>query len=1049
MEWAGRIQVPEQEPTGPDRDSVATPYLVGATADRAEADADRLADLAVARLATPEATDLGGVVRRAPTVPFVGDSGGPAPAEVGRAIDDRRGNGRPLDSSEQRRFSDALGRSVAGARIHTDQTAGWLNQQLGAEAFTVGQDVYFSPGSFRPGSPEGDHLIAHELAHTLEPRPTVQRRPVGPAGQPVIRRHGGIGPKLTGAIPKSKEAWSRVEIGEEQRRKGMPTSGASAQADAVRWFRDKLVRYVVVGLGAEGAGVTSSEQRQQMRAQLKLWGLEQVDAEIRTALATIDADRKRDGERALLPTEKEWAGFAAKQKAASKVKKSLAGSVETVAEKIVDEAIAEIDLSKGDLDQDDFLKALRSAKGKVRQRKQDVVGKADASKRDDAQASADEGELQQGVASGAVGIGGKAVKDVIKADSVEGGMGKLGQLLDAVVPNSGDTCQVSVALMVPVWVDGVSSVSLEVALTGAAARGIDGAMTAGVPVFGDPRRLEVRGDLAVKLVMKGEVPQVLSVESKVGVTVFARAGADTTALALKALSYGGYRRLSAVSDDLANVWATGHLQRSDQTSKERMHEAEAWAAMVEAQAFKEGNAYSDVGATLSSEIKFTAGGKGTGMPGFKISGAVGVSTFQRYDKAALERSMNRASELEERLTAAIDVERDDELDRIRRDVKTRKKKIDSYAKRAVKLHDAVEAKIEKRDGLLEHRELLESQLELDRMNATATKRKKTLRTEKTLETVEEQLEELDHEIADMLSDRNDLVAEQMKEGAAVEALERELEDVGSSWSDVQDDVDAKSDLFAQPVGTPERAKRRRRHAHGEWGQSWSASLGATVSLPAATLNLGFSASGNFSAWGVELTAGFDYAPGSDLVFEQIVAGMLPALTNFLTTCAGALTKSSKAAKAGNVGSTLSTVPQMMNAQLGNQIQTGMAELSSKGAVISDHDMLKKAMDAGDHTPMFSAKSTAEVAILIGMDGGKLTLRLEIRSGKKIEFTFEQASSLGVGVQASYESKQRVFAAGLDPSRGDGSKSRWNVEAGGNRARKSNGKEALGLKGAKR
>jgi len=39
---------------------------------------------------------------------------------------------------------------------------------LGARAFAVGEHLAFSPGQYAPGTPPGDHLIAHELAHVVQ-----------------------------------------------------------------------------------------------------------------------------------------------------------------------------------------------------------------------------------------------------------------------------------------------------------------------------------------------------------------------------------------------------------------------------------------------------------------------------------------------------------------------------------------------------------------------------------------------------------------------------------------------------------------------------------------------------------------------------------------------------------------------------------------------------------------------------------------------------------------------------------------------------------------
>ncbi len=39
---------------------------------------------------------------------------------------------------------------------------------LGARAFTVGSDVYFAAGAFRPDTRDGLWLLAHEVAHVVQ-----------------------------------------------------------------------------------------------------------------------------------------------------------------------------------------------------------------------------------------------------------------------------------------------------------------------------------------------------------------------------------------------------------------------------------------------------------------------------------------------------------------------------------------------------------------------------------------------------------------------------------------------------------------------------------------------------------------------------------------------------------------------------------------------------------------------------------------------------------------------------------------------------------------
>ncbi len=53
-------------------------------------------------------------------------------------------------------------------RIHTDAKADDLSGQLNARAFTLGTDVAFAGGEYKPGTPVGDALIAHELAHVVQ-----------------------------------------------------------------------------------------------------------------------------------------------------------------------------------------------------------------------------------------------------------------------------------------------------------------------------------------------------------------------------------------------------------------------------------------------------------------------------------------------------------------------------------------------------------------------------------------------------------------------------------------------------------------------------------------------------------------------------------------------------------------------------------------------------------------------------------------------------------------------------------------------------------------
>jgi hypothetical protein len=91
-------------------------------------------------------------------------------ASVEASIASTRGSGASLDSNAQGRFGSGLGDSLADVRVHTDATADALARSVDARAFATGSDVYFARGEYRPGSQDGDRLLAHELAHVVQQR---------------------------------------------------------------------------------------------------------------------------------------------------------------------------------------------------------------------------------------------------------------------------------------------------------------------------------------------------------------------------------------------------------------------------------------------------------------------------------------------------------------------------------------------------------------------------------------------------------------------------------------------------------------------------------------------------------------------------------------------------------------------------------------------------------------------------------------------------------------------------------------------------------------
>ncbi|RYJ14645.1 DUF4157 domain-containing protein [Halogeometricum borinquense] len=76
--------------------------------------------------------------------------------------------GQQLDSSIQQAMEERMGESLDDVRIHTGSRAANACEDINARAFTVGNHVAFNHGEYDPSSTEGQHLLAHELAHVRQ-----------------------------------------------------------------------------------------------------------------------------------------------------------------------------------------------------------------------------------------------------------------------------------------------------------------------------------------------------------------------------------------------------------------------------------------------------------------------------------------------------------------------------------------------------------------------------------------------------------------------------------------------------------------------------------------------------------------------------------------------------------------------------------------------------------------------------------------------------------------------------------------------------------------
>ena len=99
-----------------------------------------------------------------------------------------RSPGQPLDSETRAFMEPRFGHDFSDVRLHTDQRAGQSARAINALAYTAGHHLVFGPNCYSPTASSSRRLVAHELAHFVQQRVTVNspvlRRQPEPENQP-------------------------------------------------------------------------------------------------------------------------------------------------------------------------------------------------------------------------------------------------------------------------------------------------------------------------------------------------------------------------------------------------------------------------------------------------------------------------------------------------------------------------------------------------------------------------------------------------------------------------------------------------------------------------------------------------------------------------------------------------------------------------------------------------------------------------------------------------------------------------------------------------
>ena len=187
--------VPVVRTAPPSRPQLMSTIRVSSPTDAAEHEARSVAARVMSAPApsfqSPYVSRFAGAAQAArsaarPAAPAVGPS---AAARITSLL----GGGQPLPKDVKDFMEPRFGADFSGVRIHASESSAKLSNELSAQAFTVGNNVFFSRGAYQPQSREGRELIAHELTHTIQQGAAPQRSAQNPVAMRVDRQVQRLG----------------------------------------------------------------------------------------------------------------------------------------------------------------------------------------------------------------------------------------------------------------------------------------------------------------------------------------------------------------------------------------------------------------------------------------------------------------------------------------------------------------------------------------------------------------------------------------------------------------------------------------------------------------------------------------------------------------------------------------------------------------------------------------------------------------------------------------------------------------------------------------
>ncbi len=157
-----------------------------------------------------------------------------------------KGQGAPLNHSVLHNMQNRFGADFSSVRIHNNNTSAQLSNQINAQAFTHGNDIYFNHGKYNPYTSSGGTLLAHELTHTIQQgASTLHRKAKSPAITSLLQAKPQTQdltaeprPELIRAVHHAKSQIGKV-------------NASQTTPDGLRVGADNLVDYFKTAMGNE------------------------------------------------------------------------------------------------------------------------------------------------------------------------------------------------------------------------------------------------------------------------------------------------------------------------------------------------------------------------------------------------------------------------------------------------------------------------------------------------------------------------------------------------------------------------------------------------------------------------------------------------------------------------------------------------------------------------------------------------------------------------------------------------------------------------------